>query len=94
VDGAYDTALGGKGIVPGAYEVRVTAYPSRPPAPAPAASTTEDVAVEPTVKPLFVGYSMAADVQPPQHDIDVPAAAEGFNLFAPPTAPAGGAGLP
>lgn len=89
VDGAYNTAQGGKGIIPGKYEIRVTAYPSRPVVAA-ATESTEDVAAEPSVKPLFVGYTLNADLQSAQHDIDVPAEAEGFNLFEANAAPAGG----
>ena len=88
VDGAYNTAQGGKGIIPGRYDIRVTAYPSRPVVAA--TEVTEDVAAEPSVKPLFVGYTLNADIQSAQHDIDVPAEAAGFNLFEAAATPAGG----
>ena len=79
VDGKYNTAVKGEGIVPGPYKVRVTAFPSRPPAVA----EGESVPPPPGPDPLFIGYTMEMDLQEPKQDIDVPAAAKGSNRFAP-----------
>lgn len=75
IDGQYDSTIeGGFGIVAGPHEIRVTAYPKRP-----EVSEDETIVSEP-VEPIFVGYSIQADVTPPTYDIDIPADAAGFDF--------------
>lgn len=79
VNGAYDTAAGGSGVLPGPHLVRITAYDA-PPGPG-----SEDE-LNPTEgpPPLFTGYTIEADVQGPTQDFDVPESARGFDVFQAP----------
>jgi hypothetical protein len=76
VDGRFDTSLpGGRGIIPGPHQVRVTAYAQRPPEPS-------DDETLPTLSdpPIFVGYVLKADVKAGENSFDVPEDAKGFGL--------------
>jgi hypothetical protein len=77
IDGKYNTAEDGQGVVKGPHEIRITAYPERP------ADTGEDetAAVEGS-EPLFFGYTMHEDLNPPTQDFTVPAEAQGFNILS------------
>lgn len=74
VDGQYDTSLeGGKGIVLGEYEVRVSGYPQ-------ALVPEEDeiaAAEQELVEPLFLGYPVSATISSERHDVYVPSDARG-----------------
>lgn len=74
VDGKYDTALGGQGIVPGPHLVRVTAYEQRP-----MGLDDETLPVLPglATAPLFFNYPIEADVAGGTYDFDVPEEAGG-----------------
>ncbi len=72
-NGKYTTSVDGQGIVGGPHEIRITAYPSKP-------AENEDETVEvAAVEPLFVSYTIEAIIEPPTHDIAVPADAAGFD---------------
>lgn len=76
VDGRYDTTLpGGRGIVPGPHQVRITGYQQRP-------LDVPDDETLPTLTdpPLFDGYVTKADLKPGQNDFDVPESAKGTGL--------------
>ena len=76
VNGQYDTAQAGRGVVPGSHLVRITAYEDRP-APGPDDETLPSDAKP----PLFSGYTIEADVSGPAHDFEVPESARGFDIF-------------
>lgn len=60
VDGRFDTSSpGGRGIIPGSHQVRVTAYAERPPE-----SSDDETAPSLAPPPLFAGYAFKADVKP------------------------------
>lgn len=83
VNGKYDTAANGEGVVPGPHSVRVTAYPEPLPEPPPDAARDESLPPPSGPEPLFVGYTIELDLQEPKQDIVIPAEAEGFDLYAP-----------
>jgi hypothetical protein len=83
VDGKFDTSAGGKGIVPGPYKVRVTAYEARP-----ESSADETVAAK-NKPPLFQGYTIDMDVQGGELTVAVPADANGFSIYNNSPAPRG-----
>jgi hypothetical protein len=76
VDGRFDTsAPGGRGIIPGPHQVRVTAYAARPPE-APDDETLPSL----DDPPIFSGYVFKADVKAGENSFDVPEEAKGFGL--------------
>ena len=79
-DGTYDTrADGGKGVLPGPHEIRVSAYTDQPLDGFGEDETVEEV--ETTVsQPLFLGFAIEADVAGTAYDIVVPEQAAGFGL--------------
>jgi hypothetical protein len=72
-DGKYSTALDGQGVVPGPHILRITAYPMMP------IASENELEETLAVDPLFIDYTMTADISGPNFDIVVPADAEGFN---------------
>jgi hypothetical protein len=77
VDGKYDTArTGGRGVVPGAHVVRVTAYPE----PFPKVEVPDEEADASGPAPLFIGYTIEQNVESRTLDIDVPADAKGHGV--------------
>lgn len=83
VDGKFDTSLGGKGIVPGPYKVRITAYEARP------VSSTDETIPSNNKPPLFQGYTIDMDVKGGELTVAVPADANGFNIYNNSPAPRG-----
>lgn len=79
VDGKFDTSDGGRGVVVGPHQLRITAYKSRPTGNEDETKTSEQ---EP---PVFVGYVMDMDIDGGAIVVDVPKEAEGFNSMAPET---------
>jgi hypothetical protein len=79
-DGKFNTADGGRGVVEGPHQVRVTAYESRPAADA---ATADEIAQSEAdqPQPLFSGYTLSADLSEATHEFNVPADAAGFDLF-------------
>ena len=79
IDGRYDTSVeGSKGIIPGPYSVRITAYPEK--LPEGDIEDEEAVADEKVIEPLFIGYAMDADIQGSTHDVNVPSDAAGTGM--------------
>lgn len=76
VDGKYDTAAGGKGIVPGPYLVRVTGYGSRP-----TDAGTDETAATAGVEPLFVGFTLKMELKGGDTPIEVPPEAKGSSIY-------------
>lgn len=76
VDGKYDTATGGQGIVPGPHKVQVTAYEERP-----EAGTEDETQVVEAKPPLFVRYELQADLTGGEQNFDVPEEARGHDPF-------------
>lgn len=74
VNGEFDTAKMGAGILPGPHRVQITAYESKP-----ANNTDETVTTKST--PIFVGYEVTAELGSSPYEIDVPASAKGFDSF-------------
>lgn len=71
VDGRYNTAETGAGIVPGPHLVRVTAYEERP-------LTIEDETLpSQAAPPIFFNYPIEADLQGGTYEINVPEEARG-----------------
>jgi hypothetical protein len=78
IDGEFDTSVeGSRGIVPGPHEIRVSAYPEKPPENA---DEDETVSSDNANKPLFLGYKLDADIQESTFDLIVPADAKGFGI--------------
>lgn len=70
VNGQFDTSQAGRGVFPGAYVARVTAYEER------TAATSNDETVASNAKPpIFVNYDVEVVLGPDESVIDVPAAA-------------------
>ena len=82
VDGRFDTArTGGRGIVPGAHVVRLTAYPE----PFPDGGGVPDEEAEASgPAPLFIGYTTEQNIESATLDIDVPAEAKGRGVSGSP----------
>ncbi len=68
-EGAYDTAIAGKGVVRGPHRVRIDGFD-------PARSKSDDGIVQ--TAPLFETYETTLDLPaaPSEHDFDVPASAK------------------
>lgn len=73
-NGKFSTTIEGQGIVPGPHTLRITAYPVMP------LAMENELEETLEVDPLFVDYTMKADIAGPTFDIVVPADAEGFNV--------------
>ena len=70
VDGKFDTSQAGRGVFPGAYLARVTAYEER------TAATSNDETVASNAKPpIFVNYDVEVVLGPDENVIEVPASA-------------------
>ena len=69
-EGAYDTAVSGKGVVRGPHRVRIDGFD-------PARSKSDDGIVQ--TMPLFETYETTLDLPaaPSEHDFDVPATVKG-----------------
>lgn len=74
-DGTFSTAIDGQGIVPGPHTLRITAYPTMP------VAMEDETAEILEVEPLFVDYTIQADITGPTFDIVVPGDAEGYNAY-------------
>lgn len=75
IDGAYDTSRGGKGVVPGPHQVRITAYEEKP-----AASSADETAASTGKPPLFMNFTLNEELKDKSRDFDVPESARGFGL--------------
>ena len=77
-NGQYDTAIDGRGIAGGKYQVRLTGYESEP------SGNNEDetASTGEQAGPLFHGYAISAEIKSPTYDISVPADAAGFSVHA------------
>jgi hypothetical protein len=78
VDGQYDTRKGGRGVVEGPHQVRITAYEEMP-----APASTDETKPTESKPPLFIGYQVTVDGLMANHNFDVPESALGFGLTAP-----------
>lgn len=76
IDGKFDTAQGGIGIVPGPHLVRITAYEERP-----QAGSGDETQVVENKPPLFIGFTIEASIGAGGRNFDVPAEAKGFDLM-------------
>ena len=86
IDGHYDTALGGKGVVPGPHLVRISAYEERP------SESGDNELLPSTAKPpLFSGYPLEMELSGGTQDFEVPPSAKGFDMFKGPPKQAGNA---
>lgn len=75
VEGAYDTSRDGKGIVPGAHQIRITAYEEKP------APANPDETVASTSKPpLFMKFVFNEELKDKSKDFEIPESARGFGL--------------
>ena len=76
IDGRFDTAVSGSGIVAGPMKVRITGYESK------SEEVTEDGTNSgKSTPPLFSGYTIETDVAGPTQDFEVPESAKGFDIF-------------
>lgn len=82
-NGKYDTAVTGKGVVPGPHIVSITAFDQKPP------TVQDDVApdAKTATRPIFTDYKVAKDIEPPSQDFAVPANAKGYNPQKPASRP-------
>jgi hypothetical protein len=76
VNGEYDTRNGGKGVIAGSHQVRITAYEEKP-----QESADETVVVE-SKPPICVGYTIEASVGGGTRDFDIPESARGFDMYS------------
>ena len=75
-NGEFDSARSQSGIYPGPHIVRITGYEEVP-------VTSTDETKPSTSKPLFVEYSISADIKGSPYDIDVPESAKGMDSSKP-----------
>ena len=75
-NGEFDSARNQSGIFPGPHIVRITGYEEVP-------VTSPDETKPSTSKPLFVEYSIPADIKGSPYDVDVPESAKGKDSSKP-----------
>ncbi len=74
VDGTYSTSQTGRGVVPGAYLVRITALEERP-----QPGSEDETQVTESKPPIVDGYEVPAKLEKSENNFDVPESARGFN---------------
>lgn len=74
LNGEFDTAKTGAGILPGPHRVQITAYEAKP------ANNMDETSVTKST-PLFIGYEVTAELTSAPYEVDVPATAKGFDAF-------------